>query len=194
MTAARRRAVALSVALTLFAGCAELEPQRSDAPKPAPAFPVPAPIRPQQPIRPAEPPPPAATVPAFPAVQSATGAGAGGGSSVAPSHRLYFDFNAATVKPEHRPTLEAIARQLVQSRGARIVVEGHCDDRGSREFNVALGQRRAEAVKRALVSLGAAPIQIDAASFGKEKPVATGPDDEARAKNRRVDVVFRREK
>jgi peptidoglycan-associated lipoprotein len=192
MTTARWRTVALSVALALFAGCAELEPQGTAPAKAVPAFPVPAPIVPQQPIRPPEPPPPSSTVPAFPAVQSATGVV--GGSSVAPSHRLFFDFNAATVKPEHRPTLEAIARQLVQSRGARIVLEGHCDDRGSREFNVALGQRRAEAVKRALVSLGAAPVQIDAASFGKEKPIASGPDEEARAKNRRVDVVFRREK
>lgn len=192
MTTARWRTVALSVTLALLAGCAELEAQRTDPAKATPTFPVPAPIVPQQPVRPPEPPPPASTVPAFPAVQSAIGVV--GGPSAAPAHRLHFDFNAVTVKPEHRPTLEAIARQLVQSRGARIVLEGHCDDRGSREFNVALGQRRAEAVKRALVSLGAAPIQIDTASFGKEKPIASGPDEEARAKNRRVDVVFRREK
>jgi peptidoglycan-associated lipoprotein len=104
---------------------------------------------------------------------------------------VYFDFDSFVVKDEFRPVIDANARQLTTNRKAKMAIEGHTDERGGREYNLALGQKRAEAVAKSLVLLGAADNQLEAVSFGKERPVAQGSDEESWAKNRRAELVNR---
>ena len=103
---------------------------------------------------------------------------------------IYFDFDSYTIRDEYRATIEAHARYLLTNRNRRMVVQGNTDERGSREYNLALGQKRAEAVRKALVALGVADAQIEAVSFGEEKPRATGTDEASWAENRRADMVY----
>ena len=103
---------------------------------------------------------------------------------------IYFDFDSFTIKDEFRPVVEAHARFLVANKARKVVVQGNTDERGSREYNLALGQKRSEAVRRALISLGVADAQIEAVSFGEEKPKATGTDEAAFAENRRADLAY----
>ena len=103
---------------------------------------------------------------------------------------IYFDFDSFTIKDEFRPVVEAHAKFLVANKARRVVVQGNTDERGSREYNLALGQKRSEAVRRALISLGVADAQIEAVSFGEEKPKATGTDEAAFAENRRADLAY----
>ena len=106
-------------------------------------------------------------------------------------HVVYFDFDSSVVKDEFRPVIEANARALTANRKMHMAVEGHTDDRGSSEYNLALGQRRAEAVVKSLTLLGAEPSQLEAVSFGKERPAVPGSDEAAWAKNRRAELVNR---
>ncbi|HEY5633120.1 MAG TPA: peptidoglycan-associated lipoprotein Pal [Burkholderiaceae bacterium] len=103
---------------------------------------------------------------------------------------VYFDFDSFTVRDDFRATIEAHARFLVSNPQRRVVVQGNADDRGSREYNLALGQKRAEAVRKALAALGVAENQVEAVSFGEEKPRATGADEASWAENRRADLVY----
>ncbi|HEV2609418.1 MAG TPA: peptidoglycan-associated lipoprotein Pal [Noviherbaspirillum sp.] len=103
---------------------------------------------------------------------------------------VYFDYDSYIVKDEFKPVVEAHAKYLNANKGRRIVIQGNTDDRGGREYNLALGQKRAEAVRRALSLLGVADAQMEAVSFGKEKPKATGSDEAAWAENRRSDIVY----
>ncbi len=103
---------------------------------------------------------------------------------------VYFDFDTAEIRPEYVPTLRAHAEYLVNSPAARLVIEGHCDERGSREYNIALGERRAEAVKRFLEAEGVSPVQLETVSYGEERPVDLGHNEEAWAKNRRGELVY----
>jgi peptidoglycan-associated lipoprotein len=105
---------------------------------------------------------------------------------------IYFDYDSYVIKPEFQSLIEAHARFLKANNGRRVNLEGHTDERGGREYNLALGQRRAEAVRRALVLLGTPDNQIEAVSFGKEKPAVPGSDESAWARNRRVEIVYRR--
>jgi len=104
---------------------------------------------------------------------------------------VYFDFDSYAVSNQYKALVENHARFLVANPNRRISVEGHTDDRGGSEYNLALGQRRSEAVRRALVLLGVRDDQIEAVSFGKEKPKATGSDEASFAENRRADIVYR---
>ena len=104
---------------------------------------------------------------------------------------IYFDFDSFTVKPEYQGLVDQHARFLQDNRGRSVAVEGHTDERGSREYNLALGQKRAEAVRRALTLVGATDAQIEAVSFGEEKPAVQGSSEEAYAKNRRVEIRYR---
>ena len=108
------------------------------------------------------------------------------------SRIVYFDFDSFVVRNEARPVIEAHARVLTSDRVRRMVIEGHTDDRGGREYNLALGQKRAEAVLRALVMLGASDAQLEAVSFGKERPAMQGSDEAAWAQNRRAELKDRR--
>jgi len=104
---------------------------------------------------------------------------------------VYFDFDSYVVKDEFRPVIEANAKALTGNRKMHMAVEGHTDDRGSSEYNLALGQRRAEAVVKSLTLLGADPTQLEAVSFGKERPAVQGENEEAWAKNRRAELASR---
>lgn len=103
---------------------------------------------------------------------------------------IYFDLDSYIVKDEFRPVLEAHAKYLNGNRTRKIVIQGNTDERGGREYNLALGQKRAEAVRKALALLGVPDAQIEAVSFGKEKPKALGSDDAAYAENRRADIAY----
>ena len=103
---------------------------------------------------------------------------------------IYYDFDRYEIKEEFVPIIEAHANFLLQHPELKIRVEGNCDDRGSREYNLALGQRRAESVKRAMSLLGVNSSQIETVSFGAERPVAFGQNEEAWGKNRRSDIVY----
>jgi len=102
---------------------------------------------------------------------------------------VYFDFDSFAVKDEFRGVVDAHAKYLQSNRGARMTLQGHADERGSREYNIALGQKRADAVKKLMMLLGAGEAQIETVSFGKEKPRAEGHDETAWAQNRRVEIL-----
>ena len=103
---------------------------------------------------------------------------------------VYFDFDSYVVKDEFKPVIEAHSQYLIKNTDRKIVIQGNTDERGGSEYNLALGQKRAEAVRRALNLLGVADSQIEAVSFGKEKPKATGSNEAAWAENRRADIVY----
>ena len=102
---------------------------------------------------------------------------------------IYFEYDQFTIKEEFRPIIEAHAKYLQANRNARATLQGHTDERGTREYNIALGQKRADAVKRMMVLLGASEIQVETVSFGKEKPRREGHDEGSWAENRRVDIL-----
>jgi peptidoglycan-associated lipoprotein len=104
---------------------------------------------------------------------------------------VYFDFDSFVVKDEFKPVIDAHAKLLVADRKKRLTVEGHTDERGGREYNLALGQKRAEAVAKSLTLLGANDAQVEAVSFGEERPAVQGSDEAAWAKNRRAELVSR---
>jgi peptidoglycan-associated lipoprotein len=105
---------------------------------------------------------------------------------------VYYEFDGYDVKAEYRPMVEAHAQYLKQNPSARITIEGNCDERGSREYNVALGQRRAESVMKMMTLLGVREGQIESVSFGKEKPRAAGNDEKAWSENRRSDFAYKK--
>lgn len=104
---------------------------------------------------------------------------------------IYFDFDSYVVKPEFQSVIEAHARYLAANTSRKIAIEGHTDERGGREYNLALGQKRAEAVRRALGLSGVTDSQVEAVSFGKEKPATSGFDESSMAKNRRAEIRYR---
>ncbi|WP_019569113.1 peptidoglycan-associated lipoprotein Pal [Thioalkalivibrio sp. ALE11] len=105
---------------------------------------------------------------------------------------VYFDFDRDEVKPEYEEMLEAHAEYLAANPGARLRLEGHTDERGTREYNLGLGERRAQSVRRVLNLNGAADEQIEVVSYGEEMPVAFEQTEEAWAQNRRVELVYDR--
>ena len=111
-----------------------------------------------------------------------------GGADANLAKIVYFDFDSFVVKDQYRPLIESYAKALDANRAMHVVVEGHTDDRGGSEYNLALGQKRAEAVTKALALLGAKSSQMEAVSFGKERPAVQGNDEEAWAKNRRAEI------
>lgn len=105
---------------------------------------------------------------------------------------LYFDFDSSTVREEDMAILESHGSFLADHPAQEITVEGHTDERGSREYNLALGERRAQSVKRILVLNGASEDQIEVVSFGEEEPVADGSSEDAYQQNRRAELVYKR--
>jgi len=104
---------------------------------------------------------------------------------------IYFDYDSFVVKDEFRPTIEGYARLLGAQKTKRMLIEGHTDERGGREYNLALGQKRAEATVKALTLLGVSADQLEAVSFGEERPAAEGASEEAWGKNRRAEFKAR---
>lgn len=122
------------------------------------------------------------------------GAGAAGNTALmaAPTQRVvYFDFDSFVIRDEFKGLLDSHAKVLVRDGNKRLVVEGHTDDRGGREYNLALGQKRAEAVLRSLTLLGVSDRQVEAVSFGEERPASAGADEAYWAKNRRAELKDR---
>lgn len=105
---------------------------------------------------------------------------------------IYFDYNSSEIKPEGVELIDAHARFLIANKTRQVSLEGHTDERGGREFNLALGQKRAEAVRTRMRLQGVTDIQMEAVSFGKEKPAAAGNDDAAHAQNRRAEINYAR--
>jgi peptidoglycan-associated lipoprotein len=104
---------------------------------------------------------------------------------------VYFDYDSFAIRPEFQSVIEAHARFIKLDKNKKVVLEGHTDERGGREYNLALGQKRAEAVRKALVLLGVADAQVEAVSFGKEKPAVQGSTEAAMEKNRRAEISYR---
>ena len=114
-----------------------------------------------------------------------------GGGPVGVAKVIYFDYDSFVVKPEFQSIIDANARYLAANKSRKLSVEGNTDERGGREYNLALGQKRSEAVRRALGLLGVSDAQVEAVSFGKEKPAATGSGEAVYAKNRRAELNYR---
>src|SRR5450830_824174 len=103
---------------------------------------------------------------------------------------LYYDYDKYDVKDEDKPLLQAHARYLAQNRNARMLIQGNCDERGSREYNIALGQKRADGVKKMLLLMGAQESQIESVSLGEEKPRCTESTEACYSQNRRSDMLY----
>lgn len=137
------------------------------------------------------------------ATSGAETSGVGEGSALSPEQRamqelqragmvIYFDYDRAEIKSEYVGVVAAHAKYLNSASGRTVRLEGHADERGSREYNIGLGERRAQAVRRALMLQGVTEAQITTVSYGEERPAQPGSDDGAYAKNRRVELVYTR--
>lgn len=103
---------------------------------------------------------------------------------------VYFDFDQSELRPEYADTLAQHANRLANNSRLNVRLEGHADERGSREYNIGLGERRAQTVRRMLLIQGASANQISTVSFGEERPAAFGSDEESYAQNRRVEIKY----
>jgi peptidoglycan-associated lipoprotein len=174
--------IAISIAL---AGCASQEPQKpaevTEA-KPTPP-PVVAPPKPT-------PPPPVVTPVKPPSVSGDPLDPHDPRSMLNRQRSVFFEYDSSVVKDEFKPMITAHARYLVANRAQKITIEGNTDERGSREYNIALGQRRADSVKQMMMLLGVQEGQIETVSFGEEKPRNPGHDETAFSENRRDDIRY----
>lgn len=103
---------------------------------------------------------------------------------------IYFEYDSSEIKPDDRATIEAHAAYLVANPNTNMTLEGHADERGSREYNLALGERRAQVIKRQLTLLGASPSQLRTISYGEERPAIDEHDDYSWSQNRRVEIIY----
>jgi peptidoglycan-associated lipoprotein len=114
----------------------------------------------------------------------------GGEAALLAKTTIYFDYDSSEIKADYAPLVAAHGKRLASERGLKVRLEGNTDERGSAEYNVALGERRAQAVKRALLLQGATDGQLTTVSYGEERPVAEGHDEAAWTQNRRVEIVY----
>jgi len=169
----------LSAASLALASCATEEP------KPAAQAPVetkpgaPQPVQ-TQPVKPVATPKPSGSP--FAALKDP--------NNILSKRSVYFDFDKFDVKAEYRPLVEAHAKFLRENPSAKMLIQGNADERGSREYNVGLGQRRSDAVKKVLTLLGAREEQIESVSLGEEKPSCSEHSEDCWAKNRRDDMLY----
>ena len=103
---------------------------------------------------------------------------------------VYFDFDSATVRSDSLPVIEAQVRFLTRNPNAAVILEGHTDERGTREYNIGLGDRRANSVRQLLIASGVSPRQLQTVSYGEERPAALGRDESSYARNRRVEFSY----
>jgi peptidoglycan-associated lipoprotein len=174
------RFAASLVVLSLLAACASEQKKEEAAPAVAPA-----PAR-----APAAAPAPSARQPTQPA--PVAGTPLNDPKNILFKRSVFYDYDQYSIKTDYRSLVEAHARYLRDNPGANITIEGNCDERGSREYNLALGQRRAEGVKSMLKVLGVPERQVETVSFGEEKPKAGGHEEQSWSQNRRSDIVYRR--
>ena len=125
------------------------------------------------------------------AAKSAASASASDAALAMRDRIVYFDFDSFVIRPEARPIIEAHGRRLRADAKLHVALEGHTDDRGGREYNLGLGQKRADAVRKALSLMGVTDSQMEAVSFGKEKPAVPGNTESAMQENRRVEINYR---
>ena len=111
-------------------------------------------------------------------------------SNILSKRSVFFDYDSNSVKDEYRNVVQAHSRYMGEKNDSKIRIEGNCDERGSREYNLALGQRRAESVKKMMTVLGVTDGRIETVSFGEEKPMAQGNDESAWSQNRRADIKY----
>jgi peptidoglycan-associated lipoprotein len=134
-----------------------------------------------------------------PGGSAATQAGAGGRTplndpaSILSKRSVYYDYDSFVVKDEFKPLIEAHGKYLRDHRAAHVIIQGNTDERGGREYNLALGHKRAESVRKMFSILGAQEAQMETVSFGKEKPRNPGSDEAAYAENRRSDILYQGE-
>jgi peptidoglycan-associated lipoprotein len=147
----------------------------------------PAPVE-TRPVAPVQTAPAASTAPAAESKVATVDLGAQLDAAVSNQRVVYFDFDSFAVKDEYRGLIETHAKRLNNKKTLALSLEGHADERGGREYNLALGQKRAEAVAKSLTLLGVAAAQVEPVSFGKERPAVQGHTEEAWAKNRRVEL------
>jgi peptidoglycan-associated lipoprotein len=119
-----------------------------------------------------------------------TGGGPGGGPNASVGRVIYFEFDKSDIRPEFAAVISGNAQFLAAHPNAKLKLEGNTDERGTREYNIGLGERRAQAVRRALLLQGASENQLVTVSFGAERPAVEGDDEAAWTKNRRVDLVY----
>jgi peptidoglycan-associated lipoprotein len=176
-----------------------------------PADQNPAPVDDRNPLARTTAPPGATTNPAGDSGLTGSAIGAGSGTSattqagaagrtqlndpanILSKRSVFYDYDSFVVKDEYKPLIEAHGRYLRDNRSARIIIQGNTDERGGREYNLALGHKRAESVKQMLAILGVQEAQMETVSFGKEKPRNPGSDEGAYAENRRSDIVYQGE-
>jgi len=111
-------------------------------------------------------------------------------SNILSKRSVFFEYDSNLVKDEYRGMVQAHSRYMGDKRDSRIRIEGNCDERGSREYNLALGQRRAESVKKVMTVLGVSDGRIETISYGEEKPMSPGHDEQAWSQNRRADIKY----
>jgi peptidoglycan-associated lipoprotein len=159
---------ALVFSLMLFAGCADKPPEQPPPP-------------PQQPT----------TDTSGVDNSAATTEDAAGPSGELLSKRIvYFDFDSADIRGDSQTVVGAHARYLAANPAQKVRLEGHADERGSREYNIGLGERRSQSVRRALLLQGVAEVQLATVSYGEERPAETGSSEQAYAANRRVEIIY----
>jgi peptidoglycan-associated lipoprotein len=176
-----RKWIIVALVMALIAGCKSTEEKPVEEGVPTPAAPATTPGATTTPTQPGA----VTGTPGGPYSQAALR----DPNSILSKRSIYFDFDEASIKEQYRPIIEAHAKYLQVNRNARVTLQGNTDERGTREYNIALGQRRADAVKKMMVLYGAQEIQIETVSFGKEKPRREGHDETAWTENRRVDIV-----
>jgi peptidoglycan-associated lipoprotein len=120
----------------------------------------------------------------------AASSGAAAGKVDLSSRSVYFDFDKYNVKNEYKPLVQAHSNELKKDSARKVVIQGNADERGGSEYNLALGQKRAEAVRKSMSLQGVSSKRIEVISFGKEKPKAKGHDEASWAENRRADIVY----
>jgi peptidoglycan-associated lipoprotein len=162
-----------ALALALIAGCASTPETKPTEPQASPAQPPAAP--PSTAVQPLQP----------SAVQ-----GESRKEGTLAKRSVFYDLDQYNIKDEYRPLLQAHGKYLAEHRNAKMLVQGNCDERGSREYNIALGQRRSEGVKKMLVLMGATDSQVEPVSLGEEKPRCTEHAESCWSQNRRSDMLY----
>ena len=174
-----KKFLALAAVVALLAGCASTPKEERKA---AVEDRTPTAAPPAQPSRPAVGPvAPKAAQQANPLTDP---------NNILSKRSLYYDYDKYDVKDEYKPLLQAHARYLAQNRNARMLIQGNCDERGSREYNIALGQKRSDGVKKMLLLMGAQESQLESVSLGEEKPRCTDKSEDCYSQNRRSDMLY----
>jgi peptidoglycan-associated lipoprotein len=181
-----KRLMTMFAVLGMVAGCSSTP--KDEGPKVEDRKPVMADTRPVQPTKPETGPTTGTTKPS--GVSGDPLAALKDPNNILSRRSVFFDYDSNVVKEEFKPLVTAHANFVSQNRAQRMTIQGNTDERGSREYNLALGQRRADAVKQMMTLLGAPASNIETVSFGEEKPRAQGNDERAFAENRRADIVY----